>query len=125
MNKTQRGGEKVIIKANQLKTEMFEKRLGGKGELQVTHILQNEQMQGKGRLFAHNMLTPGSSLGYHQHKGDVEAYYILSGAGTIDDNGTKVAVGPGDVAFTVNGENHSIENTGTANLEFIALILFT
>lgn len=114
----------MIKKASQLKTEVFEKRLGGKGEIKVTHILENEQFQGKGRMFAHQMLTPGSSLGYHQHKGDVEAYYILSGEGTVDDNGTKVLVGPGDAVFTANGESHSIENTGSTNLEFIALILF-
>lgn len=114
----------MIIKANQLKTEVFEKRLGGKGEIKVTHILDKDGLQGKGRLFAHQMLTPGSSLGYHQHNGDIEAYYILSGEGTVDDNGIKVQVGPGDVVFTQNGESHSIENTGTTNLDFIALIVF-
>ncbi|MDR3592321.1 MAG: cupin domain-containing protein [Negativicutes bacterium] len=115
----------MITKASQLKTEVFEKRLGGKGEIKVTHILDNDQMQGKGRLFSRQLLTAGSSLGYHQHKGDVEAYYILSGTGTVDDNGTKVEVGPGDAVFTTAGESHSIENTGKTDLEFIALILFT
>jgi len=90
----------------------------------VTKILEMDQLLGKGRLFARNMLAPGSSLGWHEHKGDVEAYYIIAGEGTVDDNGTKVTVQAGDVVYTNNGESHSIENTGTENLEFIALILY-
>ena len=115
----------MIKRASELTTEVFQNRLGGKGEVKVTKIIENEQFQGKGRLFAINTIEPGSSLGWHQHNGDVEAYYILSGEGTVDDNGTKVTVYPGDMIYTNNGESHSIENTGTTTLQFVALILFT
>ena len=114
----------MIKRASELTTEVFQNRFGGNGELKVTKLLEMDQLQGKGRLFARNLLEPGSSLGGHEHKGDVEAYYILAGEGTYDDNGTKVQVKAGDVLFTNNGESHSIENTGSVNLEFIALILY-
>lgn len=114
----------MIKRASQLTTEVFSERFGGKGQLQVTKLLEMDELQGKGRLYALNVLQPGSSLGWHEHKGDVEAYYILKGEGTLDDNGTKVTVAAGDVAFTSNGEFHSIENTGQVDLEFIALILY-
>ncbi len=114
----------MIKRAGELSTEVFPNRFGGKGELRMTKLLEMDQMQGKGRLFARNVLPPGSSLGWHQHKGDIEAYYILAGEGIVDDNGTKVQVAAGDVVFTDNGEFHSIENTGSDNLEFIALVLY-
>ena len=114
----------MIKKSGELSTEVFPHRFGGQGELRMTKLLEIDQMQGKGRLFARNVLAPGSSLGWHQHQGDIEAYYILTGAGTVDDNGTKVPVAAGDVVFTGNGEFHSIENTGSDNLEFIALVLY-
>ena len=107
----------MIRRAGELHSEAFNKRLGGKGDLQMTRILEPEQFGGRGRLFARNRLKPGASIGLHQHKGDAETYYILNGTGTVDDNGVKAAVGPGDVVFTANGELHSIENTGTADLE--------
>jgi len=114
----------MIRRANELSSEIFNKRSGGKGDLKMTRILEADQFRGKGRLFARNVLKPGASIGWHQHQGDAETYYILSGSGTVDDNGVKTAVGPGDVVFTADGERHSIENTGTVDLEFIALILF-
>jgi len=114
----------MIKRSTELTSAVFSKRFGGQGEIKVTNLLELDQMQGKGRLFARNLLTPGSSLGWHQHKGDIEAYYILSGEGTVNDNGTKVSVTAGDVVFTAEGESHSIQNTGSVDLEFIALILF-
>jgi mannose-6-phosphate isomerase-like protein (cupin superfamily) len=114
----------MIKRSSELKSVVFPKRFGGQGEIKITNLLEIDQMQGKGRLFARNLLTPGSSLGWHQHKGDSEAYYILSGEGAVDDNGSKVQVSAGDVVFTAEGESHSIENIGSEDLEFIALILF-
>jgi len=114
----------MIRRAHELHSETVNSRFGGKGDLKVTRILEPDQFGGKGRLFARNLLKPGTSIGLHRHQGDAETYYILRGSGTVDDNGVKTAVGPGDVLFTANGEQHSIENTGTADLEFIALILF-
>lgn len=114
----------MIRQSGELTSETFVNRFGGKGSLQVTKLLEMDQLQGKGRLFARNLLQPGCSLGWHEHKGDIEAYYIITGEGTVDDNGTMVPVAAGDVVFTANGESHSIENTGTENLEFIALILY-
>lgn len=114
----------MIKRASELTTDVFPNRFGGKGDFKVTKVLELDQLQGKGRLFARNILEPGSSLGWHQHTGDIEAYYIIAGEGTVDDNGAKTVVKKGDVVFTNNGEFHSIENTGAATLEFMALILF-
>ncbi|MHC1746510.1 MAG: cupin domain-containing protein [Negativicutes bacterium] len=114
----------MIKRGTELKSEVFSKRFGGQGEIKIMKLLDDAQLQGKGRLFARNTLPPGASLGLHEHKGDIEAYYILSGEGMVDDNGTKVLVTAGDVMYTGNGESHSIENIGAVDLEFIALILY-
>lgn len=108
----------------ELQKDVWEKRFGGNGEIRVTHLLDKERMGGKGRLYSRMLLKPGCSLGYHQHNGETETYYILSGEGTMNDNGQTTTVKAGDVIFTADGEFHSIENTGSADLEFIALILF-
>lgn len=114
----------MIKYAHELPQDVVVGLRGGKGNLLMTKLLENDQFQGKGRLFARMVLAPGSSIGLHQHTGDVEAFYILSGEGTALDNGVKKSIQAGDVMFTGNGETHSIENTGTNDLEFIALILF-
>ena len=114
----------MIKRAKDLPSEVVSKRFGGKGEINVTRLLEMEQLQGKGRLFAHSKIRPASSIGLHQHNGDFEVFYILSGEGIVDDNGTKAPVKAGDVILTGNGESHSLENTGSSNLEYIALVLY-
>jgi mannose-6-phosphate isomerase-like protein (cupin superfamily) len=114
----------MIKHAEDLKTEVSTNRFGGTGEIHSTSLLAKEQFLGKGRLFAHNKVKPGSSLGRHQHNGDFEVFYILRGEGIVDDNGSKSPIKAGDVIVTSNGESHGIENTGRVDLEYIALILF-
>jgi mannose-6-phosphate isomerase-like protein (cupin superfamily) len=115
----------MIKRAGELSSEVFPGRFGGKGEVKVTRLLEKDEFHGKGRQFARNTLEPGSSLGYHQHNGDFEVYYILSGRGTVNDNGAETIVGPGDVVVTGDGQYHAIENTGDTTLEYIALVLFS
>lgn len=118
----------MIKRAENLRQEVIASMRGGAGQVNITHIIEKNQdmdeFNGKGRLFSKNTVKPGCSIGYHQHTGDSEIYYILSGEGIVDDNGTKSSVKAGDVVVTKNGESHSIENTGTIDLVIIALILF-
>ena len=114
----------MIKRSDQLNYDIIQEMRGGKGEVKIIKLLENEEFHNKGRLFARNIIKPGSSIGFHQHVGDFETYYILSGEGVVDDNGVKVAVSAGDVVYTNVGESHSIENTGSVDLEIIALILY-
>ena len=96
----------------------------GVGEITVRSLLEGPaEMYEKGRVFAHTTVYPGSKIGVHQHKGDAETYYIMSGRGKYYDNGTVVDVHPGDVFFCADGESHSIEAIGEP-IEMIALILY-
>ena len=114
----------MIRRAIELKKETINELRGGKGQVELIHILEKDELGGKGRLYARNILKPGASIGFHQHSGEFEAYYIISGEGTVNDNGILVPVKAGDLVRTDNGQSHSIENTGNTDLEFIALILF-
>lgn len=97
----------------------------GVGEITVRSLLETPQeMYDKGRVFAHTTVYPGSAIGYHEHHGESETYYILSGQGKFNDNGTEILVGPGDVTFTGDGEGHGIEAIGPDPVEMIALILY-
>ena len=46
-------------------------------------IVPADQLHGKGRLFARQLLKPGSSIGRHPHTGDCEVYYIISGKASL------------------------------------------
>ena len=98
----------------------------GRGEITVRELLDGpDQMYGKGRVFAHTTVYPGSELGYHVHQDESETYYILKGTARYNDNGTITTLSPGDVAHTPPGEGHGIEAAGPEPVEMIALILYS
>ena len=97
--------------------------MGGKGQLKLTKPSAAVNAPEKVRTFALAELAPGSAVGYHEHHGESETYYILSGSGVYNDNGNLVPVAQGDVTYTPSGEGHGLENTGAEIMKFIALIV--
>lgn len=96
---------------------------GGKGVAKVFHIQTKEDLKKAGRLYARVVLDPGCSIGWHQHVGETEPYYILSGEGTfIDNDQSRTLVHAGDICTIKDNHFHSIENNRGKPLEFMALI---
>ncbi len=100
-----------------------ENMAGGKGHVIIKDLLGEKELNGKCRMYAEVTVEPGCSLGYHEHHGESETFYILQGFGDFDDNGTVRQVKPGDVTFTPSGSGHAMVNTGVSNLIFMALII--
>ena len=100
-----------------------ENMAGGKGHVIIKDLLGEKELNGKCRMYAEVTVEPGCSLGYHEHHGESETFYILQGFGDFDDNGTVRQVKPGDVTFTPSGSGHALVNTGGSNLLFMALII--
>lgn len=97
----------------------------GKGLTTVLNFLNDEEFNGKGRLFGISIIEVGGSIGYHKHVGDQEGYYILEGKGLYKDNDKEYKVSPGDFLLCKEGECHSLENIGDIDLKYVALILYT
>lgn len=110
----------ILAKAAPIKTA---RKAGGNGVVTVEPILGATEMAGKCGLFAKVTLPPGASLGYHEHHGESETYYILSGSGEFNDNGSIRAVSAGDALFTPSGCGHALGNNADGELVFIALII--
>ena len=100
-----------------------ENMAGGKGHVIIKDLLGEKELNGKCRMYAEVTVEPGCSLGYHEHHGESETFYILQGFGDFDDNGTVRQVKSGDVTFTPSGSGHALVNTGVSNLIFMALII--
>ena len=110
----------MLIESN---TVTAKNKAGGKNEIYITHLLTPTEMVGQCEMFAKVLIPPGSSIGEHYHYGNTETYHILSGVGTYSDNGDIYEVNVGDTTFCPDGSMHAIENKGTEDLIFIALII--
>lgn len=104
-------------------TERIENMAGGQGHVLIKRLLNEKQLNGKCGLYAEVTLEPGCSLGYHEHHGESETYYILAGQGEYNDNGAYRPVSAGDITYTSSGKGHGLSNTGNTDLVFMALII--
>ena len=107
-----------------MKISRIEHMCEGNGHVIIKELLDEKQLNGKCGLYAEVTLEPGCSLGFHMHYGESETYYILTGEGEYNDNGTSWRhVKAGDITFTPDGRGHGLENTGNTDLVFMALII--
>ena len=97
---------------------------GGEGTIEIRHILSKNELMGHGSMYAHVIIPPHSSLGFHQHVENTEPYYVLKGTGIfVDNDGSRTEINPGDVCTIEGGQSHAIENPGDAPLEIMALVI--
>ena len=112
----------MVIHRSEMKVEEKERMRDGEGITRITYLLDGST-QKNARLFAEICLNPGSSIGYHLHESETEYYFIVSGSGTVNDEGTEVQVNPGDSVITGPNASHSIKNTGSVPLVFHAVVV--
>ena len=95
----------------------------GREPILIEKILDDE-LGNKCGLYARVTIPAGSVLGYHEHHGNGESYYILSGRALYNDNGVTREIGPGDSTWTPDGTGHGVDNSaGTEPIVFMALIV--
>jgi mannose-6-phosphate isomerase-like protein (cupin superfamily) len=112
----------MTIQRSAMKTEQKEKMRGGEGIVNFTYFVPNDTEK-NARMLAEISLDPGVSIGNHRHDTETEYFIFISGAGTVNDNGTERPVKAGDVMVTGNGASHSVKNTGSVPLVFNAIIV--
>lgn len=114
----------MIKRANEIKVDRIEHMRDGKLTTTLTHFMTEAESSGIGKSFSINTLPPGGSIGYHQHVGNFEVYYLLSGEAMVEDNEKRQhRIGAGDAMICPDGESHSIENVGADELSFVSVIL--
>ena len=97
---------------------------GGQNGITSNILLDEADWKGAGRAFHKVVIPPMGEIGYHVHSGDSESYYVLSGSGVYNDNGTKTELKEGDFAFTPDGCGHGLYNNTDKDLVILAVILY-
>lgn len=96
---------------------------GGEGTIALRAAMAPGDYAAPVRLFSRITVPVGGSIGYHIHEQEEEFYYVLSGQGEMDDNGTPVSLAAGDATVTRDHEGHGVVNTGSTPLELLAVIV--
>ena len=109
----------MIIAAGKQEVKVNQQMRGGTGEARLASYAPTPHC----RLISEITLEQGCSIGDHIHEHEAEVFYIISGEGIYNDNGTEHIVRPGDVAYCMSGESHSIRNEQAATLKLLAVII--
>ena len=113
----------MIVKVEGLEATTMEKARGGKGSALRLAYEAACGFKGEVTNFAMMSLQPNSSIGMHQHQGDMEIYLILDGKAKTIDNGQEMEVVSGDMMITKDGEEHCLVNDSDTPLTFLAVII--
>lgn len=71
---------------------------------------------------AHAVLKPGRASLPHRLKESSEVYYILEGIGVMNIDGEKAEVRRGQAIYIPPGSWQHIRNSGSTDLEFLAIV---
>ncbi|MCD8317126.1 MAG: cupin domain-containing protein [Eggerthellaceae bacterium] len=97
---------------------------GGKGAIELYNILSEPELMGHAKMYAHGIMHPDTSIGWHIHEGTTEPIYIMKGEGVFTDSDkSRHVVHAGDICKIECGCGHALANESDEDLEFIALIL--
>ena len=113
----------MINKCADLPVRIVEHFRGGEGEVLVKDLTGGQKPT---NVLAYSELTlfVGCSIGYHEHRGESEILYIVSGKGRYTaDAADPVTVHAGDSVVCMSGHAHSLANNENEPLKCIACIV--
>lgn len=106
----------MIIDFNKIDEVCVKGFKGGNGDL-----LTRNYDDGKCKIMM-SKLRPGASSGLHQHSGNCEIVYIISGVATFHYDGHVETAVAGQVHYCPDGHEHYMENNTDNDLCYLAIV---
>lgn len=91
----------------------------GKGAIMFRRVWANDSFKTNWYFIDHCLLSPDTSIGYHQHNTIEEIYYVIEGHGRFTVNGKTFDVGPGDALPCRLHDSHGLYNNSKEPLEIL------
>jgi mannose-6-phosphate isomerase-like protein (cupin superfamily) len=107
----------MLIRSDEVETKSVERARGGAGTI-LGQALLGEHPGSSIKGLGITRLPPGTSVGFHEHHGEEDFYFCLSGEGIVLDHDEEKPFLPGTLQITRSGQAQAIRNTGPTDLVF-------
>ena len=97
------------------------KDIGGKIIKDNATYLLKDNAFGNNLVLSSTMLRANQHTTGHNHKGQEEVYFFISGHGEMEIDDSRFTVEEGDVVCIEDGEFHKVYNTGHLGLYFVCV----
>jgi mannose-6-phosphate isomerase-like protein (cupin superfamily) len=92
---------------------------GGTGEIHFRRVWTAEDFDSPIDFVDFTVVPPQSTIGWHSHQGNEEAYFIAAGTPLVRVEGDQRRLSKGDVAVVRSGQSHELINDTTENVEIL------
>lgn len=113
----------MIMRNEEMPREVRSQMRGGNGDVFMTSLFAPGVCNPKIKMMKILTFEQGAGIGYHVHENEQEIFYVISGEGEYNDNGTPAVLRAGDSCITQSGEGHCVGNRSEEPLKLFAVII--
>jgi len=101
--------------------EVLEANHGGLGPIHFRRLLTELDFLAPVDFVDFTVIPPGSTIGFHEHRGNDELYFIASGAPLMRVGDEHRRLVRGSVSVVHSGESHQLINDTQENVEILVI----
>lgn len=110
---------KTFTHLNQIGAITRSKEHGGEHEIHFRRLWSAEDFASPVDFVDFTVIPPGSSIGWHGHEGNEEAYFIAAGSPLVKVMADERRLSRGDVAVVRSGQSHQLVNDTEQDVEIL------
>ena len=99
----------------------MERNHGGTGPIEFRRLLTQSDFETPIDFVDYTIIPPGSTIGVHEHNGNEEIYFVVSGKPRINVDGQERRVERGSIAVVRSGQMHRLVNDTDENVAIFVI----
>jgi mannose-6-phosphate isomerase-like protein (cupin superfamily) len=94
---------------------------GGEGPILFRRIFEESDFKSAIDFIDYTVIPPASTIGRHEHNGNEEVYFVVSGSPLMRVKGETLRLHAGSFSVVRSGEWHELVNDTCANVEILVV----
>jgi quercetin dioxygenase-like cupin family protein len=94
---------------------------GGEGPIAFRRLMQSEDFVSNIDFVDTTVIPPQSTIGWHEHVGSEELYYVVRGTPRVRVNNEERRLREGDVAVVRSGQSHELINDTADDVQILVV----